>query len=137
MTRILIAIALVVGSVALAAIIQRRRPDAPTQGRGHVPDQLDRADFDRPDAPLAVIVFTSATCATCSAVWRRALALVDSRIVAQEVEAGADAALHERYEIDAVPLAVVADASGVVRASFLGPISDHELEAVVSRLAGS
>ncbi|HEY4332527.1 MAG TPA: hypothetical protein VGM78_08160, partial [Ilumatobacteraceae bacterium] len=35
--------------------------------------------------------------------------------------------LHTRYKIDAVPTLVIADREGVVRASFLGPVSATDL----------
>ena len=58
--RVLIAAAIVVVVVAVALIVRhRRRPDAPTQGRGTVPAQLDRDDFARPEVAWLVAVFTS------------------------------------------------------------------------------
>ena len=44
-----------------------------------------------------------------------------------DVEYTAQRALHERYNIDAVPTLVIADREGVVRASFLGPVSATDL----------
>jgi hypothetical protein len=41
-------------------------------------------------------------------------------------------AIHERYRIDAVPLVVIADDRGVVRKSFLGPVSATDLWAGVA-----
>ena len=68
MDRVLIAAAIVAVAVVVALIVRRRRPDAPTQPAGRVPTQLDRHDFERPDAPWLVAVFTSATCHTCADV---------------------------------------------------------------------
>ncbi|MBA3604967.1 MAG: hypothetical protein H0W46_03145, partial [Acidimicrobiia bacterium] len=45
---------------------------------------------------------------------------------------GAARPLHARYRIDSVPLLVIADASGVVRRSFLGPVSATDLWAAVA-----
>ena len=49
-----------------------------------------------------------------------------------EVEAGARPELHRRYRIEAVPITVVADRAGVVRASFIGPASATDLWAAVA-----
>ena len=101
-----------------------------------VPTQLDRKDFTRPDAPWLVVVFTSATCAGCHEVVDAASPLDDAAVAVQEVEVVAGRALHERYSIDAVPTLVVADADGVVRESYVGPVSSAELRARLAELRG-
>jgi hypothetical protein len=40
--------------------------------------------------------------------------------------------LHDRYTIDAVPMVLVTDRDGVVRRSFVGPLSSSDLEAAVA-----
>lgn len=134
MERLLLAAVLVVVAVVVALVLQRRRPDAPSQPVWSVPDQLDRADFDRPSSPWLVAVFTSATCTSCQGVWDKARHLASDQVAVQEVEVGRDRALHERYGIDAVPLVVVADATGVVGAHFLGPVTATDLWAAVADL---
>ena len=132
MERLVIAGAIVVVAVVVAIVLQRRRPDAPTQPHWTVPAQLDRQDFVRPDAPWLVAVFTSATCSTCAEVFDKA-ALVASDVVAVDhVEVGARPDEHERYGIDAVPTLVIADAMGVVRASFVGPVTAADLWSAVA-----
>jgi len=37
------------------------------------------------------------------------------------------AGLHKRYEIDAVPITVIADSSGVVKRGFIGPVTATDL----------
>jgi hypothetical protein len=37
------------------------------------------------------------------------------------------AELHQRYEIDAVPITVIADFSGVVKRGFIGPVTATDL----------
>jgi hypothetical protein len=49
-----------------------------------------------------------------------------------DIEYPAATALHRKYHIDAVPMAVVADRDGVVRASFIGPMSATDLWAAVA-----
>jgi hypothetical protein len=133
--RLVLVAVLVVVAVGVAAVInRRRRPPAPTNVAHTVPDRLDRADFDRPDAPWLVAVFTSATCLSCGGVKDKARHLDGEAVVVQEVEAGADRALHDRYRITAVPTLVVADAAGVVRAGFLGPVTATDLWATVAEL---
>jgi hypothetical protein len=130
--RVVLAVAGVVVAAMVAWVLQRRRPAPPTQGRWPVPTQLDRADFDRPDAPWFVAVFSSATCESCEKAVTQAMVLESAEVAVQEVEAGARRDLHDRYFIEAVPVTVVADADGVVRASFVGPPSAADLWAAVA-----
>ncbi len=133
MDRLVIALAIAVAAVVVATVLRRRRrSDAPTQPAGHVPVQLDRGDFDRPDAEWLVAVFTSATCATCQDVKAKAAVLASDDVAVVDVEYQRDRALQERYRIDAVPLVVIADRAGVVRHSFLGPVTATDLWAAVA-----
>ncbi len=130
-------IVVVVGlvAVAVAAVAQRRHPvavSAPT--RFHVPAQLHRRDFVRPEVPWLVVVFTSATCDACAGVWDKARHLESGEVAVQEVEVVERKDLHDRYGIDSVPTTVVVDADGVVRASFLGPATATDLWASVAEL---
>ena len=135
MERLLLVVALVAVAVVVAVVLQRRRPQpAPTNVGYTLPDHLDRADFDRPDAPWLVAVFTSATCSTCAGVWDKARLLASDEVVTQELEVTATRALHQRYGVNAVPSVVVADASGAVRATFVGPVTATDLWASVAEL---
>ena len=122
--------------VALAAVVavvfERRRPEPPTQGAWAVPTQLDRADFEGADTPWLVAVFTSATCNSCAEAMQKAQALAGTEVWVEEVEVKARGDLHRRYNVEAVPTIVVADAEGVVRASFVGPPSATDLWAAVA-----
>jgi hypothetical protein len=134
MERALTAVVLAVVVLLVVAVAQRRRvrPDAPVRTGYAVPQQLDRADFARADVGWLVAVFTSATCSTCSGVWDRARHLESEAVAVEEVELKARKDLHDRYAIEAVPTTVVADADGVVRASFLGPVTATDLWAAVA-----
>jgi thioredoxin-like negative regulator of GroEL len=101
-----------------------------------VPTQLDRADFDRPDAPWLVVVFSSTTCLSCADAVEKAEVLASAEVVVQDVEVTANPDLHRRYGIDAVPVTVVADGDGVARASFVGAPSATDLWAAVADLRG-
>jgi hypothetical protein len=134
MTNLVIVVVVAAVGLAVAVLAQRRRPDAPTRTGYAVPDQVDRADFDRPDAPWLVVAFTSATCDTCADVWSKTTVLASDAVVVQEAEYQRDRALHDRYTIQAVPLVLMVDATGVVRESFLGPTSATHLWAGLARV---
>lgn len=135
MERLLVAAILAGVAIAVAIWMQRRRSDPPTQPRTwDAPVQLDRSDFDRPDAPWLVCVFSSATCSTCAEVALKAAVLESAEVAVQDVEAVADGELHRRYGIEAVPIVVVADGEGVVRSSFVGPVSSTHLWAALAEL---
>lgn len=136
MERVLIALGLAVAVAVLAWVIQRRRPEPPSQRRWAVPDQLDRADFERPGAPFLIAVFTSATCNSCAQTVDQAQHMATADVVVEEVEAVARRDLHRRYNIEAVPTLVVADREGVVRASFVGPVPEGDLEEAFAELRG-
>ena len=134
MERLLIVV-VVVAVVAVAAVVMgRRRPDAPTRPRFNVPVQLDRNDFERPEAPWLVAVFTSSTCGTCADVVTKAMLLASDAVSVTELEVTAEPDVHERYGIDAVPTLVITDATGVVQRSFVGPVTATDLWAAVAEV---
>ena len=133
--QILIVAGVAIIALGVGTIVQRRTPDAPTSLTQHTtPDQLDRNDFARPDAQWLVAVFTSATCETCKKVWTSTQLLESNEVAIQNIEVKDDAELHERYNITAVPSVVIADDTGVSRASFLGPPTSSELWAKLAEL---
>lgn len=134
MDRLLIVAGVVLVATAVAVVVRRRRPEPPTQARWPVPVQLDRRDFDRPDAPWLVVVFSSATCLSCADAFEKAKVLAGADVVVQDVDVQARPDLHRRYAIDAVPVTVVVDGEGVVRASFVGAPSATDLWAAVAEL---
>jgi hypothetical protein len=132
----LIAVVVAAGAGVVAAVITRRtRTDPPTQPDSYeVPAMLDRRDFDRPEAPWLVAVFSSATCLSCADAWDKARHLDSRDVVVQEVEVASRKDLHDRYGIDAVPMIVVADDEGVTRASFIGAPTAADLWAALAEL---
>jgi hypothetical protein len=132
--RLIIAGILLLAAVAVAWVLRRRRPAPPTQPRWPVPGQVDRADFDRPEAPLLVAVFTSSTCRSCEEALAKASALASEQVVVQDVSFQARKDLHRRYSIEAAPTIVVADREGVVQASFVGPPAAAELWGAMAAL---
>ncbi len=133
--RVLVAVAIAVIVAVVAVLVERgRRRDRPVQGTYTVPAQLVRNDFDRPDAPWLVAVFTSETCGSCEEAWGKAALLESDDVAVQRVELAERKDLHDRYAIEAVPAVLVADVEGVVRASFLGPPPAADLWAAVAAL---
>jgi hypothetical protein len=135
MERLLIVAVVAVVAVVVAVLVQRRQPASePVRTGYHVPAQLHRPDFARPDAPWLVAVFSSATCATCADVVDKVRVLESDAVAVQDLEVTAERELHDRYGIDGVPTTVIADAEGVVRASFLGPATATDLWAALAEL---
>jgi hypothetical protein len=135
--RVILAAVVVAIAAVIAVLVERRRPAPPTQAQWSVPAQLDRDDFDRPEAPWLVAVFTSATCESCALARDKAVVLASTDVAVQEVEVTARRDLHDRYGIDAVPAILVADGDGVVRKSFLGPPTATDLWAAVAEARAS
>jgi Thioredoxin len=131
--RLLLALLIVAIAAGVALVLRRRRPaDAPTQARHLAPTQLDRRDFPGPDRDWLLAVFTSATCSTCHDVARKAAVLASPSVEVAEIEYSANRELHQRYRIEAVPTAVLADREGVVRRAFMGPVTATDLWAAVA-----
>ena len=130
------AVAVVVVAVVVARLLDRRRPAPPTRDAYPVPAQLDRLDFPRPDAPWLFVLFSSQTCDSCAPMAARVAALDSDTVATVEVEASADKELHRRYRIEGVPMVVLADAEGVVRAGFVGSVDTWELEGALDAARG-
>lgn len=136
--RIVLALALVVVAAVVAWVLERRRRSAPpTQGRSLVPQQVDRADFPRPDAPWLVVLWSSRSCASCQGLAEKLQPLASDEVAVVEVEYHDNPELHARYKIEAAPVTIVVDAEGVTRASFAGAFSASELWAAVAGLRGA
>lgn len=132
-TRLVVALVVVVVAVVAARLLERRRPAPPTRDAYPVPAQLDRLDFPRPDAPWLFVLFSSRTCDSCGPMALRVAALEAEAVATVDVEAQADKALHDRYRIEGVPMVVLADADGVVRAGFVGSVDSWELEDALAK----
>ena len=61
MDKVAIAAVILAIAVLIAQQLSRRKPDPPTQQAWTVPQQLDRADFERPDAPWLVATLSLKT----------------------------------------------------------------------------
>lgn len=132
MERLVVAAVLVLVAVVAARLLERRRPAPPTQPRWEPPTQLDRGDFDDADRPWLVAVFTSATCDSCRDVTAKAKVLASAEVVFQDIPWQERKDLHVRYAVEVVPTTVLADAEGVVRASFVGAPTATDLWAALA-----
>ena len=121
----------------LAVLLQRWRPGGPVATGWSVPGHLDRADFATPDVPWLVAVFSSTDCPTCASRVAEAHSLAAALGGGQEVPAESAGDLHDRYQVDAVPMRVVADGDGLVRAHHPGPSSPGELRTVLEKARSS
>ncbi len=130
---------LIVGAGAVAGLMaliasrlrSRLRGEISPAPAHRVPERLDRDDFTRPGARWLVAVFTSEACSGCVRVWESAHRLEGLDVAVQRIEAEGEAALHARYRIDAVPLVVIADSTGVIRHSRAGPTNHVQLRAAL------
>lgn len=135
MTQLLIVATVAAVALGVGWYMQQQAPDVPTSPQQHsTPDQLNRTDFTRPDAPWLVAVFTSATCETCAKVWTSTQLVESDEVAIENIEVGAAKDLHDRYNITAVPAVVIADHAGVAQASFLGPPTSADLWAKLAEL---
>jgi hypothetical protein len=132
--RLVLAAVLIVVAVVAAGLLQRLRDraDVPTQSRWAVPTQVDRDDFEGPDAPWLVAVFTSATCDSCARALEKAGVLASPSVRVQDVPYQARKDLHTRYAVDVVPMILVAGSDGAVAASFVGVPTATDLWAAVA-----
>ncbi|MAU39820.1 MAG: hypothetical protein CL501_03025 [Actinobacteria bacterium] len=126
---------LVIGVTAfsVSALANRRKPDSPSVPRSILPYQLDRSDFSEPDIEWIFVLFTSETCDACDLVVNEVSKISLSNVVVQNIDFAVNKSLHARYEIDSVPILLLADRQGIVQWSFAGvPPSIAISEALVN-----
>lgn len=133
-TRALIAAVIALVALGVAALIRRRKPDGPPVDSFPTPRQLRRDDFPRPDAPWLVALFSSTTCGTCPDLAAKIAVLDSTEVAVTELTFQDQREIHDRYGISAVPMVVVADDEGVVRAAFVGPTSATDIWAALAEL---
>jgi hypothetical protein len=135
LVRVVVAVAILAVAAGIAWWLEHRRVAAPpSQGRAVAPEQLDRNDFPRPDAPWLVVLFTSRHCDSCAGLVDKALPLASDEVAVVEVEYTLQPDLHARYQIDAAPITVLVDHDGVTRAAFIGAYSAPELWSALADL---
>ena len=127
-----LAILLVAGLVSWR--LRRAHPDAPPRDPYPVPRQLDRDDFPNPNAPWLVAYFSSDTCGSCQGLGPKVAVLESRQVAVHEATFERCRALHERYDIAAIPMVLVADHEGVVRRAFVGATTATDLWAALAEL---
>jgi len=132
--RIGIAAAVLVVALVIAWRVRGRRPQPPSRPATLVPRQLDRADFPRVDTPWLVAYFSSVSCGSCQGLAPKVQVLDSAHVVTHESSFETDRALHERYEIQALPMILVADREGVVHRAFVGATTATDLWAAVAEV---
>jgi hypothetical protein len=133
-TRIVIAVALLAVVLLVAARLRRGRRAPPPRDVYPIPRQLDRADFPRPDAPWLVAYFSSTVCDSCRGLGPKVAVLESAGVSVCEADAAVRRDLHDRYEISAIPMILIADSEGVVRRAFVGATTATDLWAAVAEL---
>jgi len=116
---------LVLGAVVIALVVstlaRRHASPAETEADHHIPDHLDGTDFNNPDGRRMLVVFSSNKCDTCAVVVESAMKLDFPWLMVDVVDIETREGLHNKYGIDAVPVTLLAETSGHVVKSFLGP----------------
>ena len=134
MTRFVVLVLLAAVAVAVAFLLQRRRPDPPSAPSYRAPTQLDRQDFADPGRPFLAVVFASTTCNTCPEVWAMIEPLGSELLAVDRVDVQDRGSLHKRYRIDGVPTTILAGADGVVSNAFFGPMALAELDEALAEV---
>jgi len=132
--RVLIAVVILAGVLVIAARMSRRRPAPPPRDAYPIPRQLDRADFPNPESPWLVAYFSSTVCDSCRGLGPKVAVLESSDVSVCEADAAARRDLHDRYDISAIPMILIADHEGVVRRAFVGATTATDLWAAVAEL---
>ena len=128
MSRLIVLVALSCGASLVAVLLRKLNYRNFMTSGWSTPGHLSREDFGFRDEPWLVVIFSSESCETCEPVVAEGMKLASLGIAIQEVAAETNKGLHEKYDIDAVPMLLLVDKFGVVRSSHLGPINFDEVK---------
>ena len=123
MSRILLLIILSFAASAAAVFLKKFNTKNFTNSGWSVPGHIDRNDFEFSDANWLAVIFSSDTCETCKPAVAESMKLSTLGIAVQEIPVETKKHLHQKYDIDAVPMLLLADEFGVVKSSHLGPVN--------------
>jgi len=132
--RLVIAAAILAVALVVAWWLRRRRPEGPPRDPYPIPRQLDRRDFPRPDAAWLVAYFSSDTCDSCHGLGPKVAVLESAVVATVELDFVERRDLHDRYDINAIPMILLADGDGVVRRAFVGATTATDLWASVAEV---
>ncbi|MDP6323088.1 MAG: thioredoxin family protein [Acidimicrobiales bacterium] len=128
MSRLLVLIILSCAASLIAILLRKFNYRNFVTSGWSIPGHLIREDFGFLNDPWLVVIFSSESCETCKPVVAEGMKLASLGIAVQEVAAETNKGLHEKYDIDAVPMLLLVDKFGVVRSSHLGPINFDEVK---------
>jgi len=127
---------LVAGAVIIAIVVSAMAGGSSTWAEAnaehHIPDHLDGSDFHDTPGNRLLVVFSSNKCKTCAQVIESVSRIRLPKLTVEEVEIETRPDLHAKYDIDAVPTTVLAEPSGRVVKSFLGPAGRELIERAIS-----
>ena len=127
MVRLLIALTLILVSVSIAVIVERRKVENPfSVKRNQLPTLVPPQDFGL-ESEAAIIIFTESTCRSCSTVLALLRGPAGANVAVTEVEYGENPELHRKYGIDTVPTTVLVEGDGNVVEGWTGKIEVGEL----------
>lgn len=115
-------------ALTVSALASRSAAQAPSDAEHHIPEHLDAPDFHNTSADRMLVVFSSRECNTCATVVENVSQMGRPGLLIDVVEIENRPALHSKYGIDAVPTILLAEPTGQVIKSFLGPASGELIE---------
>ena len=141
MSRLVLLVLLSFGASLTAVLLRKLNYRNFVTSGWSIPGHLSREDFGFINEPWLVVIFSSESCETCKPVVAESMKLSSLGIAIQEIALETNKDLHEKYDIDAVPMLLLVDKFGVVRSSHLGPTNSEEvrnsIKTVLSNPQGS
>ena len=141
MSRLIVLVVLSCGASIVALLLRKLNYRNFVTSGWSIPGHLSREDFNFLNEPWLVVIFSSESCETCKPVVTEGMKLTSLGVAIQEVTAETNKSLHEKYDIDAVPMLLLVDKFGLVRSSHLGPTNSEEvrnsIQTVLSNPRGS
>ena len=128
MSRLIVLVVLSCGASIVAVLLRKLNYRNFVTSGWSIPGHLSREDFNFLNEPWLVVIFSSESCETCKPVVTEGMKLTSLGVAIQEVTAETNKGLHEKYDIDAVPMLLLVDKFGVVRSSHLGPSDFDEVK---------
>ena len=130
--QVAVGVGILLVAVSIAWWLRRRPPEGPPRDVYPVPRQLDRRDFPRPDARWLVAYFSSVSCAGCQGLGPKVKILECDQVATHESSFETERDTHDRYDINAIPMILIADHEGVVHRAFVGATTATDLWAAVA-----
>jgi len=130
-TLVLVAGAVII-ALAVSALAGKSSTSVVAEPEHHIPVHLDGSDFHDTSSNRLLVVFSSKKCNTCAQVIDAVSRITLPELTVEVVDIETRPDLHTKYRIDAVPTTVLAEPSGRVVKSFLGPAGRVLIERAIS-----